>query len=128
MQITAASLELDVIRKNAESGEPAAGKEEEPLRLVIRRFSLRRGQIDTTAVGGKQVELKLPPLRLDDIGAPQGATPGEIGKIVVRAMTRQVATAVASHQLGSYLERKIDDKLDGEAAEAVKDLLRAITE
>jgi len=119
---------VDVIRRNSESGEPAAAKEEEPLRLVIRKFSLQRGQIDTTAVGGKEVELKLPPLRLDNIGAPQGATPGEIGKIIVRAMTRQVATAVASHQLGSYLERKIDEKLEPEAAEAVKDLLRSLRE
>ena len=54
--------------------------------------------------------------RQRNIGAPEGATPGEDGKIVVRAMTRQVAAAVASHQLGSYLERKIDEKLDGEAA------------
>jgi hypothetical protein len=119
---------VDVIRRNADSGEPAAGEEEEPLRLVIRRFSLHRGEIDadTTAVGGAEVEVKLAPLDLDNIGAPQGATPDEIGKIIVRALTRQVATAVASQQLGSYLEKKIDEKLEGGAAEAAKGLLRSL--
>ena len=121
---------VDVIRRNAESGEPAAGEEEEPLRLVIRKFSLHRGEIDadTTAVGGKEVEVKLRPLDLSNIGAPQGATPGEIGRIMARALTRQVAVAVAAQRIGSYLENKIDEKLEGEAAEAAKDLLRSLTE
>ena len=126
----AGAANVDVIRRNAARGEAAAPEgEKEPLRLVIREFSLTRGKIDadTTAVGGKEVEVKLPPLALRNIGGSRGAAPDEIGKIMVRALTGQVATAVAAQRLGSYLEKKIDEKLEGEAGEAAKDLLRSIT-
>jgi len=139
----AGAANVDEIRKNAEryqpagsgdgekgeEGEAAAGEEEEPLRLVIRRFSFERGEIaaDTTALGGEETEAELPPLILSHIGGRQGATPDEIGKIMVKAVTRQVATAVASQQLGSYLEKKIDEELGGEVGEAAKDLLRSLT-
>jgi hypothetical protein len=126
----AGAANVDVIRKNASSGEPAAGAEEEPLRLVIRKFSVQRGKIDadTTAVGGEEVEAKFPPLELENIGGSRGATPNQIGKIVVGALTKQVAIAAASQRLGSYLKGKIDDALDGEAGEAAKNLLRSLTE
>jgi uncharacterized protein involved in outer membrane biogenesis len=122
---------IDVIRKHATRGEAARPEEEEkPLRLLIRRFSMGRGEVDvdTTAVGGKQMEARLPPLSLRDIGGSGGATPGEVGKIVVVALTRQVAAAVAAQRLGSYIDKKIDEKLQGEAGQAVKDLLHSLTE
>lgn len=123
------AVNVEVIRSNADGGEPAA-EEEEPLRLVIRKFSLRDGEIsaDTTAVGGKQAEVRLPPLTLSNIGAPQGATPGEVGKILVRVLAKQVAAAVAAQKLDAYLEKKIDEKLEGVAGKAAKELLRSLGE
>ncbi len=137
----AGAANVDEIRKNAERYQPAsrgdgekgkeaeAGEEEEPLRLVIRRFSIERGEIatDTTAAGGEEAEAKFPPLTLRNIGGRRGATSDEIGKIMVKAVTRQAATAVASQQIGSYLEKKIDEELGGEVGEAAKGLLRSLT-
>jgi hypothetical protein len=151
---------IDAIRKNAESHQPAgaapAPKSEkpaadaqagEPLRLRIRKFSLEDGAIDadTTALGGKESEAKFPPMNLSDIGGRQGATPDEIGTIMVKALTKQVAGAVARQQISSYLEgklegklegqlkeereelgEKIDEKLGGDAGEAAKGLLRSL--
>jgi uncharacterized protein involved in outer membrane biogenesis len=124
----AGAANVDEIRKNAERYRPAAGEEAEPVRLLIRKFLFERGEIaaDTTALGGKEMEAKLPPLTLSNVGGRQGATPGEIGKIMVKAMTRQVATAVASQQVGSYLEKKIDEEIGGKVGEAAKDLLRSL--
>jgi hypothetical protein len=127
----AGAANIDVIRKNAARGEAAAPEEEgEPLRLAIRQFSLNRGEIhaDANAVGGEEAELKLPPLAQSRIGGSRGATPDEIGRILVVALTRQVATTIAAQQIGSYLEKKIDEKLEGEAGEAAKNLLRSLTE
>jgi len=141
---------IDAIRKNAESHQPAdaapAPKREEPaadaeagepLRLRIRKFSLEGGAIDadTRAMGGKESQAKLPPMNLSDIGGRQGATPDEIGTIMVKALTRQVAGAVARQKLDSYLEeksdelgKKIDEKLGGDAGEAARGLLRSLRE
>ena len=115
--------------KGAEGDEAAAGEERELRRLVIREFSVHRGEIaaDTTALGGKVMEAKLPPLTLRQVGGRQGAMPDEIAKIIVKAMTRQVATTAASQQLGSYLEEKIDEEIGGKLGEAAKGLLRSLT-
>ena len=129
---------VDVIRKHAERPGPEGddddedddGKEEEPPRLLIRRFSLQGGEIDidTTAVGGREKKAELPPLVLNDVGGPRGATPEEIGRILVKALARQVAAAAASERLGTYLEKKIDEEIGGDAGEAAKGLLRSLRE
>ena len=43
-------------------------------------------------------------------------------------MTKQVATAVAAERLTTYLEKKIDETLEGDAGEAAKSLLRSLTD
>ena len=148
----AGASNIDAIRKNAERHQPADAaeakesakpgeprttdaEEGEPLRLSIRRFSLEGGAIDadTSAVGGKEVQAKLPPMNLRNIGGRQGATPDEIGTLMVKALTKQVAGAVARQQITSYLEgeleeldEKIDEKLGGDAGEAARGLLRSL--
>jgi uncharacterized protein involved in outer membrane biogenesis len=131
----AGAANVDVIRKSAERDLSAGDddekdEEEEPPRLLIRRFSLRGGEvdIDATAVGGKERKAELPPLVLSDVGGHHGATPGRIGEIIVGALSKQVAAAAASERLGTYLEKKIDEEIEGDAGEAAKDLLHSLTD
>jgi len=134
---------IDVIRENLERALPkgAKGVEEAPpagetsppaqapeapvRRLVIRKFSFENGSVsaDARALGGKQFETTLPPLRLSNLGGKQGAPADEVGQTVLVAFTRGVARSVAAKGLGKLLEEKL-----GGAGEAAKGLLDRLAE
>jgi hypothetical protein len=113
---------LEVIRDHARSvsggrsGSERAGEGAE-RRFEIRELSFEGGHIDadTTAVGGKQTGLAMPPLSLDDVGGSRGATPEVIGKEVTTAFLGTVTSAVAKEGLADYLDRKLG-KGTGDAA------------
>jgi uncharacterized protein involved in outer membrane biogenesis len=88
-------------------------------RLIINRLSLRDGEVhvDARAAGGPDRIKTLPGFDLTDIGVKQGgATPAQVGRIVVTALARDVAIAVAATQL----ERYIGKGLGGQAGELLK--------
>jgi len=88
-------------------------------RLIIDRLSLRDGEVhvDARAAGGPDRVETLPGFELTDIGVKQGgATPAQVGRIVVTALARDVAIAVAATQL----ERYIGKGLGGQAGALLK--------
>jgi uncharacterized protein involved in outer membrane biogenesis len=130
----AGTSNVEVIRQAAEGagrrGEPRAGPaspgdagERAPSasgrRLIIDRLTLQDGavSVDARAVGGPEQSESLPGFELTDIGAKQGGvTPAEAGRVIVTALARDVAVAVAATQL----ERYIGKALGGRASDALK--------
>ncbi|MFQ5740715.1 MAG: hypothetical protein ACE5JX_17060 [Acidobacteriota bacterium] len=116
---------IDVIRKNVEGhrGEGTGGGDSTPTRLLIKKFSFQNGEIeaDMSAIGAKEVKADLPTVRLENVGAPDGATPAQIGKTVFGAMAKQISQAVTRKGLMGLIEEKL-----GQSGEAVKDLLKGI--
>lgn len=122
---------VEVIRRAVEGKEhpagasapsDAAGRKSEPSggrRLIIETLALRDGEVyvDARAVGGPEQHEKLPGFELTGIGGTQGgATPAEVGRIVVAALARDVAVAVAATQL----ERWVGKELGGPAGDLMK--------
>jgi hypothetical protein len=105
---------------DAEPDAPAG----ESTRLAIKQFVFEEGEVKarTSAVGGRDATVALPPLRMNGLGGTRGATGAELGKTVLSAYTQKVLKAVASNQL----DRVLDEKLGGTEAEAAKKLLRGV--
>ncbi len=88
-------------------------------RLVIHLLDLGEGQvtIDAAAAGGKTRTETLPAFELTAIGVKQGgATPAEVGRIVLVAVARDVAVAVAADQL----EKAVGKQLGGLLGDVIK--------
>jgi hypothetical protein len=88
-------------------------------RVIIELLALHDGElhVDARAAGGPQAAEKLPGFELTGIGARQGgATPAEAGRIVITALARDVAIAVAATQVERYLGKE----LGGPLGEAIK--------
>jgi uncharacterized protein involved in outer membrane biogenesis len=122
---------VDVIRRAVEQsahratggGTPGPAERHAPAtaerRLIIERLALHDGEvsIDARAVGGPQQRETLPGFELTDIGTKHGgATPAEVGRIVVTALARDVAVAVAATQVERYLGKA----LGGSAGDLLK--------
>ena len=104
-------------------GTPAPPREKAPpapgRRLIIQLLSMREGEVhvDARAVGGPEGIESLPGFELTDIGVKQGgATPAQVGRVVITALARDVAVAVAASQL----ERYIGKALGGQAGDLLK--------
>lgn len=123
---------VEIIRRAAEG----AGRQREPRdtpaspagerppatagrRLIIDRLTLQDGavSVDARAIGGPEQSESLPGFELTDIGTKQGGvTPAEAGRVIITALARDVAVAVAATQL----ERYIGKALGGKASDAIK--------
>ncbi len=97
------------------SNEPAVGER----RIIIDRLTFSDGAVtvDARAVGGPQQTESLPGFDLTDIGTRQGGVPpAEAGRLIITALARDVAVAVAATEL----ERFIGTELGGRAGDALK--------
>ena len=122
------ALQKNTARYSGGSGDTAAGSDEPPTRLTIRKFAVEDGLLaaDLTAAGGKRVEAQLPPLRLSNVGGDKGGTPGEIGAAVAGAFVKSSLKAVARSQIDDQLDRLLSEKLGGSAGQAAKDLVKGL--
>jgi len=121
---------VNVIRANlarfrgqsATPGTSAAGSKEPELRLRVKSLSLDGGGIaaDTTALGGTELDLPLPPLELRNLGAGgNGATPSQIGAEVLTALSQRTITAVGASELKQELVKKLGPDAGGAAGRAI---------
>ena len=120
---------VDVLRRTVEAhdkaaAEPAGGatpaprprRREGERRLIIHLLQLREGEVtfDTVARGGKSRTEELPPFELTAIGAREGgATPAEVGRIILVAVARDVAVAVAANELEKAVGKHLGGALGG---------------
>ncbi len=122
------SLNIEELRKTVEAYVPPAlsrgsegssAKEEKRLRIL--RFVFEEGRIalDASALGLEARSLDLPAIKLENIGGPEGARPGEIAQAALSALTQQAMREIGRSELKSQLE----DRLDGAVDEAARGLL-----
>jgi hypothetical protein len=109
-------------RSRPASGGATAGQPERELRLRVQTLSLEGGGIaaDTTALGGTELDLPLPPLEMRNLGAGErGATPSEIGAEVLTALSQRTITAVGASELKQKLVEKLGPDAGGAAGRAI---------
>jgi hypothetical protein len=128
-----ARTNIDAIRKNVDAYVGGGGGGEEPTsggggpapRITIGDLRFEDGKLaaDTTALGGKPVDVKLPGLRLRNLGGANGQPADVIGKQVVAAYTQVVAKTVAQAVAGEEANELIDKHIGGREGEALKGIL-----
>jgi hypothetical protein len=136
-----AKSNLDILKKNirqiSERRQKEGGEaEKDQPRLLVRRLTIEGGQgiLDLTAVGGREVQAKLPPITLTDIGGEQGVTPTALGEAVLAALIKNLEQAAVRHGVqeavrdrleeeAGRLEEKLDEKIAPGAGEALKKML-----
>lgn len=95
---------------------PRADRGDRGRRLIIHLLELRQGEVtfDTEARGGTARTEELPPFELTAIGLKQGgATPAEVGRIILVAVARDVAVAVAANELEKVVGKHLGGALGG---------------
>ncbi len=113
---------VDILKKNlASSGppreeQPQKGAKGKERRLRIRKLVFEKGKIHVhvAKVLEKPYVVDLPRLELTDIGKQNGATPDEIGRAVVSALTDEAAKsakAAAQAQGKQLLQKGAEDLL-----------------
>lgn len=128
----AGTSNVEVIRRAAEGAERPRTTNDTPVshagggqpsapgrRLIIDQLTLQDGSVtvDARAVGGPEESQSLPGFELSDIGVKErGVTPAEAGRIIVTALARDVAVAVAATQV----ERYVGKELGGRAGDVLK--------
>jgi hypothetical protein len=129
LEVIADNLDRYAGESASEPTEPTepSGSSDDPAaetRLAIDAFVFEKGNVaaHTSAVGGKDATLKLPPLRMNKLGGAKGMTGAELGSYALNAYIRQVLKAVGKSQLGGL----IDKELGGAEGEAAKQLLNKL--
>lgn len=108
---------LDNVSKNTQQADAKAETEEsgEPMRIAVRRL-LIKGVTFTESNPFEEGEPRsgtLPTIEKTDVGGSKGATPGEIGKIVIASMGGQVAKQAAMKKLTETIDEKTGGLLKG---------------
>ena len=133
------SVNVDVIRKNVEQfqASPGSGKKggdgtsgdagkDHPMKLIIDELSVRDGQvkIKADALADQELTAELPAIHLAEIGkSTGGATPGQVGEIVLVALVRSTVTAVTTSQLNKYLEKALGKKTGAAIGKGLEDVI-----
>ena len=111
---------VDAIRKHAESvvvkssgGSSGSGETDEGPPILVRSIKFEEGKIagDGSAVGVDPFEIKLPSFTLTDVGGSGGVPAAQIGKIIMMALTRNAAEAVAQNQASDVLKDQLNKTL-----------------
>lgn len=115
-----------VIREHL--GKQSSGLESgsggEPVRILIKEFSLGAGKVKAQleAVGGEPLELDLPAASEKNLGSPNGLPPRDLARTILQRVSRRVMAAAADQTL----RRLIEEKFGTDAGGAVDKLLKSI--
>lgn len=105
---------------SSSSGKEASGAEP---KLIIRKLLFSGGNIHARVVPlNKDYELKLPDIKMNNIGGNTGATPTQIADQVLKVLTDRALTAIKKEGIDQYkaqLEGEINKRL-GEEKEKIE--------
>lgn len=109
---------LDGFRKGTTAPAPEAS---EAPRLIVKRFEVLEGHVtvDAEALGKGTETLELNPVRLSNVGAPNGAPAEQVSRRIVTALGKEVARAATARVFWRTLEQKT-----GGISERLKDIVR----
>jgi hypothetical protein len=74
------------------------------MKFVFEKGSI---EVDASAMGLEKRTVNLPEIRLDDVGGADGATPDEITRIILSAVTKKVASEISSSGVKGWLKSKL---------------------
>ncbi len=104
---------IDELRKNVEASiggndGGSSGAEGKGKRIRIRKFVFAEGsiEVDASAMGMEKRTVILPEIILSDVGGVDGATPDEITRIVLVAVSKKVASEISSSGVKGWLKSK----------------------
>lgn len=109
------------LKDNMALGEPEKQKQEtqpaDQPNIIIRRLSFTGGNVHANVVPlDKQYDLKLPAIRMTNLGGQNGAPPAEIARQILSQLLERVRQTVAARGVGRELE-EARQKLDTEKEE-----------
>lgn len=106
--------------KEASTAQQAGG---EPLRILIRKLSITGVSYAVHSPVEKLDNTKgtLPTITMSNVGGSKGATPGEIGKIIVGKITERVIQQAAKAGIQSAVDKKLKE-VGGGLGDALKNL------
>lgn len=115
---------LNELKKNLPVGKATAKPSEDKAaagpRLIIRRVLFSDGNIDAKVVPlNKEYQVKLPTLRMSNVGGKNGATADQIAKEILGRFTEQAVAEVKKQAFNAELE-----KLKGGVKEELKEKLK----
>jgi len=109
---------LNGLYSNIEKSIPAGGKKESGKsasnesgpKLIINRIDFSDGAIGAHIVPlqNKSYSAKLPAIHMTNLGAPKGATGGEIAKQVLARITKTARDEVQRQVMDRYVNRELD--------------------
>jgi len=115
-----AMTNIDTIQKNINAYlGPSKGSSNGP-KLIVDQLTIRQARARASAafLAGKTVEVALPDLTLRDIGKARGGVPpGELGRVIVNAMEKQLTASISFDRLKSAVGGTVDS-----ASKAVRGL------
>ena len=103
------------ISKSVPSGTTGSGQAEAGPKLLIRKLDFSGGAISALIVplNNKTYPAKLPAIHMANLGAPKGASGGEIAKEVLTHLTRTARDEVQKQVMDQYVNKELD-KLKGQ--------------
>ena len=126
---------LDSLKKNLQSGKAtssssSSGQTDGPEpKMIIRKLVFANGNIHARVVPlDKKYELKLPDIRMSDLGGKTGATPSQIASQVISILTERALVEIKKKGLDHYrgqLEGGVNKRLVSEK-EKIGDKLKDV--
>ena len=103
---------------------PAESTSEEP-RLIIRRITFADGNIlaRMAALNNKEYQLKLPSIKMTNLGGSKGATPSELASEILSRLTDRASEEVKKKVIDAEMDKlkaKARAKVDAEKARLKK--------
>ncbi len=126
------ALKQNLTGSGTSSPAPKKGGTSEP-RLIIRKLVFADGSIHAKVVPlGKDYELKLPDIQLNNLGGTNGATPSQIAEQVISVFTERALQEIKKKGLDQYkaqLEGEVKKRLEAEKGklnEELQDKLKGV--
>jgi hypothetical protein len=93
-----------------EGGAKSAGRPDREPRLIIRHILFSGGRIHIRlGIGGdRETLLRLPSVEMRNLGAPNGATPDRLTRLIVGELTRRAAAEVRNKAVSAAADRAVD--------------------
>lgn len=126
LEVLPGDVNLLVLQRNLTRARPAeadaAASDEPPQRFRVGSCSFAEGTLraDASAVGREVRELRLPALRLTELGGREGATPGELGQQVLEALLGRILAQAATDRVSELIEKELN-----QVKEKIGDALRS---
>ncbi len=124
----------DNISKSMPAGSPGSKKsaEGEP-KVIIRKFVFEGGAIDARIVPvvNKSYSVKLPAMNMTNLGAPNGATGGQIAKEILSRITKEAQDQVQHEIIDKQLKGVIEQQrkqVEGQAKEQIESQKKKVQE